>query len=442
MRAHDDGWGTEPARWREPIGALHLQAGLRQRRARPTLGRLKKLAPLFFLYFAQGLPFGFQATAFPLLLRERGASLSAIGFSGFLAVPWLLKALWAPLVDRYGSARFGAKKSWIVPLQLGLCGLCLVAAQTSSLKALAGLILLMNLVAATQDIAVDALAVSWLEHAQLGPANALQVVGYKLGMLTGGGLLVWASARIGWSGLFYAMAALMFATCLVALVMKEGAANRAERSSVSLAQLLARLRAALKQPANAALILVVTTYKTGESLADAMWKPLLLDRGFASADIGLWAGTFGMAASLIGSSAAGLLARRAPLASALLWVSALRAFGVAGEWWIAGLDSPGSAAVIAVTCVEHLLGGALTTLLFALMMSHTDREIGATHYTLLASLEVWGKLPLAGLSGIVAQHLGYGALFASATLLSVLFSLLVRRVHGQLGPRAGGVPPG
>ena len=170
---------------------------------------MRKLGPLLALYFAQGLPFGFQATALPLLLRERGVPLQAIGFASLLAAPWMAKPLWAPLVDRYGSVRFGRRKSWIVPMQVGLIGCALAAARAPSEVALAAIILVMNLFAATQDIAVDALAVSWLEPHELGPGNAVQVVGYKLGMLTGGGLLVWQSARIGWDGLFYAMAGLL-----------------------------------------------------------------------------------------------------------------------------------------------------------------------------------------------------------------------------------------
>jgi MFS family permease len=396
---------------------------------------VRKLAPLFFLYFAQGLPFGFQATAFPLLLRERGASLTTVGFSGLLAVPWLTKALWAPLVDRYAFRRFGRRKSWIVPMQLLLVLLCIVAAHTHDLRTLALLIVAMNLCAATQDIAVDALAVSLLEDDELGPANALQVVGYKLGMLTGGGLLVWASARIGWSGLFYAMAGLMFCVLVLSVRMHESSDSAPSSERVRFRDLLERLRAALKQPDMAALIAVVTTYKMGESMADGMWKPLLLDRGFSSAQIGLWAGTFGMLFSLAGSSAAGVLAKRVSLPKALLAIATVRALGIGAEWWIASLSAPSATAVIVVTCIEHLVGGAITTILFALMMQHTDRAIGATHYTLLASLEVWGKLPLGALSGLIAQRFGYQALFGTATLLSIAFAWLARLVAPRLRGR-------
>lgn len=395
---------------------------------------MSRLWALFALYFAQGLPFGFQATALPLLLRERGASLETIGFAGLLAAPWLGKPLWAPLVDRYGSPRFGRRKSWIVPMQAGLVVCALAASFTGEMRALAAIILLMNLFAATQDIAVDALAVSWLRPEQLGPGNAMQVVGYKLGMLTGGGLLVWASARIGWDGLFRAMAGLLFAVLLMSLRLREppAVAGEARADPPALREIGARLRGALLQPRTAALLIVVATYKMGETLADAMWKPLLFDRGFASAQIGLWAGTYGMAFSLLGSAAAGALVRRAALPSALFWTAVLRGAGVAGEWWVSATPEPSAAGVIAVTCLEHLLGGAITTVLFALMMRHTDREIGGTHFTLLAGVETWGKLPVGALSGVMAARLGYEATFAAATGLSVAFALVARALRSRL----------
>jgi PAT family beta-lactamase induction signal transducer AmpG len=387
-----------------------------------------KLAPLGALYFAQGLPFGVQGTALPLLLRERGASLEAVGFAGLLALPWLGKALWAPLVDRYGSARFGRRKSWIVPMQLGLASCALAAAFTQDLRALASLVLAMNLFAATQDIAVDALAVSWLRPGQLGPGNALQVIGYKLGMLTGGGLLVYASRWIGWQGLFFAVAGLMACITLWSALLDEPD----DAKPLPTREIRLRLWEALRTPGTLALLPVVLTYKTGETMADAMWKLMLLDRGYASADIGLWAGTWGMICSLIGTSTAGMLARRVALPRLLLWTSGLRAAGLIGEWWAAAHPDLGSAGLIAITCLEHLAGGSITTVVFALMMRHTDREIGATHYTLLASVEVLGKLPLGALSGVITRAIGYPSLYALAALLSLLFIALAGALYRPL----------
>jgi hypothetical protein len=198
--------------------------------------------------------------------------------------------------------------------------------------------------------------------------------------------------------------------------------------------ILRRLKQAAGQPGAWPLLLVVVTYKSGETLADAMWKPLLLDRGFSAAEIGLWAGTFGMLFSLAGTSGAGLLARRVALPALLGWIAGLRALGVAAEWWLSAQGQPSAASVIAVTCYEHLAGGAITTVVFALMMRRTDREIGATHYTLLASVEVLGKLPLATLSGVIAARLGYAGLYAVGTGLCVGFALLAVALSDRLAP--------
>jgi MFS transporter, PAT family, beta-lactamase induction signal transducer AmpG len=409
-------------------------AGVRGATPRPR--GLTKLLPLLFLYFSEGLPFGFQATALPLMLRERGVSLQAIGAAGLLAAPWLGKALWAPFVDRYGSERFGRRKSWIVPMQAALAACAFLAARADRPVELFVLVFLMNLFAATLDIAVDALAVSWLDEDELGPGNALQVVGYKLGMLTGGGLLVWASGMLGWNGLFNAMGALLLGVLAMSIWMREhpnsAQPEQAPDARVSFGELGARLRGAWQQPSAAALISVVMTYKLGETLADAMWKPMLFDRGFAPSEIGLWNGTFGMLCSLLGTIASGQLVRKCSLASALAWIAVFRAGGVAGLWWASVLSQPSAATIIAATCVEHVFAGAITTVLFALMMHHSDRAIGGTHYTLLASLEVWGKAPIGALSGLIASALGYPALFGIATALCIAFALWVRVVRTRL----------
>lgn len=389
---------------------------------------MSRLFTLLALYFAQGLPFGFQVTALPLLLRERGVSLEAIGFAGVLAAPWMAKALWAPWVDRYGHIGFGRRKSWIVPMQLGLIVCALIASRNEGFELLLVLVFVMNAFAATMDIAVDGLAVSWIRPSQLGIANAFQVVGYKLGMLTGGGLLIWAGARIGHRGMFEAMAALLLLVLFVALSIREdkptdAGSTSSNASLVSMREIWLLLRAALSERSTLPLLSVIVTYKLGESLADGMWKPMLFDKGFDKGDIGLWNGTYGMIASFAGSLLAGVWTRRRPLPVALIGIAVFRAAGIGAEWWISAVDAS-ALDVIVVSCIEHFLGGALTTVVFALMMRHTCREIGGTHFTLLASIEVLGKSLPGALSGVVAASAGYAGLFATATVLSIGFAVL------------------
>lgn len=396
------------------------------------------------LYVVQGMPYGFQVGALSMYLREHGTSLQAIGFVGLLALPWSWKALWAPLVDRFGSDRFGRRKSWIVPCQLLLmlaAGAAAVAAEADALMPLLGLVFVMNLIAATQDIAVDGLAISLLGKSDLGPGNAAQVVGYKVGMLLSGGLLVALNEVIGWSGLFVAMALLCGLVALMVVAYREepaptAAATPGER--VRMRDVLRQLKTALLVPGTVWLLVFCGTYKLGESMVDAMFKPFLLDSGFTAATIGRWSGTYGKVASILGSLAGGALAWRMDLLRAVGLTAALRALPLVGVLALA-LAPPTGDKVISVICAEHFFGGALTTAMFAYLMSRVEPRVGASHYTLLASVEVLGKAPAAWASGFLAASAGYPTVFATGLALSVAYlGLLVplQRVGAPAAPIA------
>ncbi len=382
----------------------------------------------------QGLPYGFQTGALPVYLRERGLSRTAIGFLGLLAVPWFLKALWAPLVDRYSWARFGRRKSWIVPLQLLLAGVALAGTRAfdqESLTPLLVVVLVMNLIAATQDIAVDGLAVDVLGRRELGTGNIAQVVGYKIGMLFSGGLLLALNDVIGWSGIFVAMALFCGAAMLVALPFQEPP-PAAEGPAV-----LSSLREVMLAPGTGWLLVLCGTYKLGEAMVDAMFKPFLVDAQYTPAQIGLWIGTYGKAFGIAGSVAGGVLAWRMDLLRAVGMTAVLRAvplFAVLALSLVPFSDL----AVIATLCAEHFFAGALTTAMFAYMMSRVDRRIGATHYTLLATVEVLGKMPGGFASGLIADRFGYPAVFALGAVLSVAYLAVLppmRAAASRLSPQ-------
>jgi PAT family beta-lactamase induction signal transducer AmpG len=395
-----------------------------------------RLLVLSLLYVVEGLPFGFQATALGVLLRDRGVSLAHIALAGLLAIPWSLKALWAPLVDRHGSARIGRRKSWILPLQTLLAGLMVAGGlldPEASLTPLLCLVLAMNFVGATMDIAIDGLAVEILGPAELGLGNAAQVVGYKAGMLLGGGVLLALSAVAAWQTLFFSMAGVVTLAMGVTAWLREppSAVHEHAAARASVAEVLRTLRATLRAPGAGALLLVIMTYKLGESLIEPIWSPFLRDHGISRELIGLYVGTFGMVASILGSLVGGVLATTVSLPRALTAGAGLRVIALAGQAFIAWQTTPSHLLVAASTCAEHFFSGVLTTVMFALMMSRTDRRIGATHYTLLATLEVLGKAPLSLASGALAELLGVHVSFAIAVGLSLGYFVVLASPQAQ-----------
>lgn len=159
---------------------------------------------LFSLYWAQGLPVGFMTHALPVILRAQGVSLAQIGGFGLLMLPWSIKILWAPFVDRHGLSSFGHYRSWILPTQLLSVVILIVLSffpiqaldQPSYLLVFFTLLLLMNLTGATQDIGTDALAVHLLKGDQQHWGNTFQVIGSRLGFIVGGGVVLWCLDRL------------------------------------------------------------------------------------------------------------------------------------------------------------------------------------------------------------------------------------------------------
>ncbi len=404
----------------------------------------RRFGLLAALYVAQGVPFGFQATALPVLLRQAGLSLESIGLLGMLSLPWICKPLWAPLVDATDPLGLGQRRSWLLLMQGAQAATCALAATldpATQTAALLGAVLAMNLFAATQDIATDGLAVDSLADGELGYGNSVQVVGYKIGMLTGGGLLVWLAGKAGWPALFSGMALIQGACALAVLRYRAASTTQAGAGRIGVRLVLRTLVRVLQARASRPLLVLCVSYKVGESMIDVLFKPLLVDSGIATATIGLWVGSVGMVAGALGSALGGWLYARLGATEALrvtLWLRALPLVLIA-VCAAVGVDE---ARLIVCTTLEHAAGGALTTTMFATMMASVDRRIGASHYTLLAAIEVAGKAPGPLVAGFVAQRIGYAPVMAVGVLLALLPLLLISALRRPPAGGAGAVDSG
>lgn len=394
---------------------------------------------LLALYFSQGLPFGFFTQALPVLLREDGVSLSRIGLSGLLFLPWALKWLWAPWVDAHGL-----RKHWIIPLQLAtiLTAVALAMAD-GSLFWLKIAIVLCALFAATQDVPTDALAVNLLKPAERGLGNAVQVGGYRLGMVLGGGVLMIVLDQLGWSAAFLAMAAFLALTLVPVWRFPEQQVLPPVDVRAPRASPLAGVWARLRLPGMGALLIWLVAYKFGDSMASSMVKPYLVDAGWSKTEIGLWAGIAGSGGGLLGALLGGLAADRWGRRRALLFCGLAQTAAVA-IYAVHAMGVGGVGLLQAAVALEHLLGGMATVALFTLMMDASDPAHAGTDYTLQACVIVIAT-GLAGFAGgLLGDALGYAAMFALSTLLSgagcvlLLWALAAGRVPARLAAAQAG----
>lgn len=384
------------------------------------------------LYLAQGVPSGFFAHALPALLRENGVSLELISLAKLLAMPWFFKFLWAPWVDRRPLLPACHYRGWVIVLQAtGVA--CLLAFSLLAVPPvtqwvlLALLAVLVNTCMATQDIAADALAVRCLPVRWRGVGNAIQVAGYKLGMLAGGNGLLVVVAVTGWSSGFVGLAVLLALLMLPVLCFAEPArppdtaASPAPRS-LSLWQ---EWRALFGRPGMSLWLPVLLTYKLGDALGSGMIKPLLVDSGYTLAEIGqlgLVSSSAGMVAAFVG----GLCLTRLGGWRALLLFGGLQAAGLAG-WALVpghGLATPW---VYTIAIVEQVSDALSTVALFAAMMGFCRPGHEGGDYTTQMSLFLCGSGLLSLGGGWLASQWGYPPFFVGCGLLGIASLACVQR---------------
>jgi MFS family permease len=192
----------------------------------PLATRNGRLAAFFALYLTEGIPLGFTATAIATQMRREGLGPAAIGaFVGSLYLPWAFKWVVGPFVDTFSSDRFGRRRLWIVIAQACMVITLMVALPvnfTTELKLFTLLILIHNAFAATQDVAIDALAVNVLHEDERGLANGLMFGGAYLGQAVGGSGVLFLVPVIGFPNTYWFVAAcITVVTVLVVLPMRE-----------------------------------------------------------------------------------------------------------------------------------------------------------------------------------------------------------------------------
>jgi MFS family permease len=393
--------------------------------------RRHKILLLTALYVAQGLPYGFFTQALPVVLRDAGMSLKAISATSLLFLPWALKFLWAPVVDRYGTRR-----QWLLPLQVAAMLGALVLTQLDLSRGYVTVLVAafaFNLVAACQDIATDGLAVRMLDTRERGLANGIQVGAYRIGMILGGGLLLWIFARTDWATMFMVMALLLALTVLPVLPLREP-----PRAAVAVAppagQVALGWAHRLRVPGVGAFVGLICFYKFGDSMVASLVGPFMHDAGLSKEMIALIKGTVGSAASLAGAALGGWFAFRVGRRTALLACGLLQTASLAC-YVLAASGHGGIAMLWAGNVAEHLFGSMATVALFTLMMDASDPEHAGTDYTLFACAIVVA-MGLANFTGaVIADAAGYTPTFVAGMVLSGIGCLvLVRSLDMRRGP--------
>ena len=392
----------------------------------PGSQRARTLLAVTLLGFSSGLPLALSASTLEAWCAISGVSLKTIGVLKLVAFAYVFKFLWAALVDRYSVGQLGARRSWMIATQVLIVATLAAMAGMSpstSLEGIAALAIVLATFSATQDIAIDAYRADQLMPKDRGLGAALGVAGYRAAMIVSGGLALVVAARMGFRNTYFLMALLMavgFVGAAVAVEEPRRAAtsNLRETYRQAMGELLRRAHAWR-------WLALIVLYKLGNAFALSLSSTFLLrGAGYGLEEVGWVNKVFGLAATLAGAFAAGLLLERWSLWRALLVFGVLQGLGAAGFLAIA-LGWHGPAALMVAVGSENLTSGLGTGAFVALLMALCDRRFSATQYALFSALDSAGRIFIGPLAGYIASDLGWIAYFTVSIVCAVPGLLLV-----------------
>lgn len=383
------------------------------------------------LYVGQSIIGGLTFIALPSVLRERGLPLDQIGLTYLAVLPWALKFLWAPAIERYRLPDTGPARSRTIVLATTLISaLGLVAVGLIGPVAFVPLISVFVLIAfsaSTGDIACDGHAVETLLQAHHGWGNAAQVGGAYLGSALGSGLFLILVARLDWQFAAFAMAGLLVVLALPFLLSPVPAAPARRTHQPA-------LKEALKRPEMRSGLLLAAIYVPAQKWGVAMLGAYLVDSGLDLESIGLVNGigglAIGFACALLGGALVRAFGTRTVLVLALL-LQALSLAGLAFAAW-RGLPQPLVLALALASSSGIMALGFVA--LYARFMALSDPRQAGVDFTLLQCMD--GLVSMAGGigAGWVSQHFGYGVCFALAAGVAVIAAPLAAWLGGAAVP--------
>jgi len=369
---------------------------------------------------ASGFPNQLTENALQAWLKDSGLSNTAIGAMTYVALPYLLKPLWAPLIDRYPLPFLGRRRGWMLAMQLALgAALALLAVQNpaAALAPVTACAFLIVFFSATQDIAIDAWRTDVSLPSERGPAAAANNLGYRVAAYAAAAFALVVADHFSWRAAYLLLAAAMLVFCIASWRAPEPHYRHAPPRTLR-ESLLAPLEELLDSPSAAILIAVVMFFKIGDAFANKLFTPFMMDVGFSKTEIGLIVKALFTASAIGGSILGGVLMVRLGLVRSMLGFGVLAAASNLLYCLLAAAGKSYPIMVVAVV-VEHIAGAMGNIALVALIMALCDVRYSAFQYALLSAIALLPRYSLGYPAGWIADHGGWYVYYVISFLIAL-----------------------
>lgn len=367
----------------------------------------KKMLTCIFNGFTAGLPLYFLVQLIPAWLRNSAVDLKSIGFFSLVLLPYSLKYLWAPFVDRYVPPFLGRRRGWMFITQIViLISMVAIGFQNpnENIETILWLGLLVGFFSATQDIVLDAYRRELLFDNELGLGNSFYANAYRISGFIPAGLGLILADHFAWKTVFCVVALFMLVGLISTLMIKE--IDDEISAPTTLKQAVFKpfteffKRGGVKQ--GLLILCFIFFYKFGDVMATALITPFYLDVGFSNTVIGSMAKVVGLWSMIIGGLLGGLIMVKIGINKSLWIFGVVQLLSILGFAWLSEMGPVLWALGLAVG-LEYLGVGLGSAALMAFIAKATNKNFTGTQLALLSSVFAIPKIFSGVFAGVMIE---------------------------------------
>lgn len=380
----------------------------------------RRMVVALIMGFASGLPLLLTLNLLQAWMKVEKVDLTVIGFMHIVTLPYTIKFLWAPVMDRFTLPFLGRRRGWLLVAQtLLICSIIGLGFTDpgKNLYIVAIAAFIVTFFSASQDIVVDAYRREDLADEELGLGSSLYVAGYRSGMLLAGGGGFILADHMSFTLVYVIMAACMLPTVITTILTSEPIITEGTPKSMKEA-VVGPLKDYFSREGAILILLFILFYKIGDSMASAMTTPFYLDIGFSLTQMGTIIQVTGTVATVVGGLIGGVIMLRLKINRSLWVFGFLQAISTAGFALLAYIGKNISV-LTGVVAFEYLCSGMGTAAFMAFIASLTNKKFTATQYALLSSLVGIPRVFASTPTGYLAKNMGWEGFFIFCTLMAI-----------------------
>jgi PAT family beta-lactamase induction signal transducer AmpG len=389
----------------------------------------RRMIVALIMGYASGLPLELTGFVLKTWMRERGVNLAVIGLFALVGLPYTLKFIQAPILDRFSIPKMGRRRGWMLIFQLALM-LSIFSLGTGDPEQapwmVAACAFLVTLFSASQDIVIDAYRREDLADEELGLGSSLYICGYRVGMLlaAGGGLIL--ADHLSFSAVYALLSVCLLPGVVTTLLTPEPSTPFGKPETIKEAVVKPFIEY-FQRPNSLYILAFILLYKIGDTMAGAMTAPFYVDIGFSKTEVGTLVKLVGFWAIIGGSFVGGILMLKLGINRSLWYFGILQAVSTFG---FAVLSKTGADLRLLAFVIgfENLSAGMGTAAYAAFMASITNKRFTATQYALLSSLMGVPRVIASSATGVIADYFGWTKFFIFCTVIAAPGMLLLIKI--------------